>query len=314
MKPVLKQRRCGAVSWFVIGSWIFLTVLALGGGLACSGADADALAVEISGGGIRAGQLMSALENRTGTGAGAAIDNEPERREVLNEELERLIEQYLVTQRATTLGIEIGDSEVDEWMRTLHGPDFEEPENYRSKIRIELAGRRAAAIDLADQVHVNEDDVLRHFEENRESYGRPARIQIRHIVVEEEAIARQILDELEEGTEFATLAERHSLAPEATDGGLLPPFAKGELPEVFDVAFDLKLDEVSSATQSAYGYHLFLLVARFAPEVPELGKVRDSIVVELENEKFSELRRQWMRDLRRDADIRVNERVLQGLL
>lgn len=312
MKPLLKQRRCGAVSWFVIGSWTLLSALILGGGLACSGGDADALAVEISGGGIRAGQLLNALESRSGRGTD--VQDDPERREILNEELERLIEEYLVTERASELGVEIGEAEVEEWMHTLHGPEFEEPDHYRAKIRTELAGRRAAAIDLAEQVHINEDDVLRHFEENRESYGRPARIQIRHIVLQDEAGARRILDELEGGAEFSTLAERHSLAPEATDGGLLPPFAKGELPEVFDVAFDLKLDEVSGATQSAYGYHLFLLVARFAPEVPELGKVRDSIVAELENEKFSELRRQWMRNLRRDAEIRVNERVLQRLL
>ena len=311
MKALLKQRRCGAVSWFVIGTWILWTALALSlgfGGLACSGADSNALAVEISSGGIRAGDLLGALESRASSGS------EPERREILNEELERLVEEYLVAERANELGIVIPESEVQEWLLTLHGPEFENSSDYRDRIRRELAGRRAAAIDLADQIHINEDAVLRHFEDNREDFARPSRIQIRHIVVQDEAGARRILDELEAGTEFATLAERNSLAPEATDGGLLPPFAKGELPEVFDAAFELKLDEVSDVVQSSYGYHVFLLVARFAPEVPELGKVRDSIVAKLENERFTDLKRQWLRDLRRGADIRVNERLLQGLL
>ena len=308
---MLKQRRCGTVSWCVIASWILLAALMLGGGIACSRGDGDAIAVEIRDGGIRAGDLLTALESRAGGGRDTSTED---RREILNEELERMVEEYLIAQRANALGVEIDDSELEEWLRTLHGSDFDESTEYRAEIRRELAGRRAAAIDLADQIHVNEDAVLRHFEENRESYGRPARIQIRHIVVQDEATAKRLLDELENGADFATLAEQNSLAPEATEGGLLPPFAKGELPEVFDVAFDLKLDEVSSVTASAYGYHLFLLVARFSPQVPELGKVRDSIVAKLENERFAELKRQWLRDLRRDANIRVNERVLQGLL
>ena len=308
-RVILKQRRCGAVSWFVIAIWTLLAAALLGAGAACSSGDAEAIAVEISNGGIRAGDLLGALERRA-----SGTKDDGERREILNEELERLVEEYLVAQRADALGVEIDDTEIDEWVRTLHGPEFENSERYREEIRRELAGRRAAVIDLADQIHINEDAVLRHFEEHRETYGRPARIQIRHIVVQDEASAKRLLDELENGADFASLAEQNSLAPEASDGGLLPPFAKGELPEIFDSAFDLKLDEVSGVLTSAYGYHLFLLVARFAPQVPELGNVRDSIVAKLENERLAELKRQWLRDLRRDADIRVNERVLQGLL
>ena len=78
---MLKQRRCGTVSWCVIASWILLAALMLGGGMACSRGDDDAIAVEIRDGGIRAGDLLTALESRAGSGRDTSAED---RREILN--------------------------------------------------------------------------------------------------------------------------------------------------------------------------------------------------------------------------------------
>ena len=92
---------------------------------------------------------------------------------------------------------------------------------------------------------------------------------------------------------------------------MLPPFARGELPEVFDQAFALEVGKVSAVMESPHGYHNFLVVERLPPQVPELAEVREELVVLLAHERLEELRPQWLRDLRRQAEITVNERLLE---
>jgi len=85
------------------------------------------------------------------------------------------------------------------------------------------------------------------------------------------------------------------------------------MPEVFDRAFDLQKGQVSDVIESPHGYHIFFVVERFPPQSPELADVREELMADLAREKLTELRPQWLRDLRRAADIRVKERLLETL-
>ena len=281
-----------------------LTILVSG----CDVGGGDSFVVQIDSGGVRLTDLRDLLDARV------EEEGEDRREDILNEELDRLVEEELALRRADELGIEISDEDVSAWLQQLHGPDYASDDaTYREAVRRQIAAERAALVDLASSVHVPEDAIHTHFEEHRDSYQRPARIQIRQIVVQDELRARQLLDELRASADFSTLAKANSQAPEAAEGGLLPSFARGEMPEVFDRAFDLELDEISEVQESSYGYHIFLLVARFQPQVPELADVRAEITGELQARRFAELKRGWMRNLRREADIRVNERMLESL-
>ena len=102
--------------------------------------------------------------------------------------------------------------------------------------------------------------------------------------------------------------------PEAGEGGLLPAFARGEMPEVFDEAFKLRPGGLSRVLESPYGFHLLRSETRIPAHDPELTEVRDAVRMELQQKRLAELRRGWLRGLRRNANIRVNERLLETLL
>ncbi len=283
---------------------LLLAALALG----CRGGGSDAFVVEIDEGGVRLAELQSAVQARV------AEEGEPQRARILDEELDRLVNEELAGQRAEALGIEMYDEELDGWLERLHGPDYRtRDEAYRNQVRAQLVRDRAAILDLAERVQVPDGAVVAHFEEHRDEYRTPARIQIRQIVVQDPPRAQALIDELGGGADFATLARQHSLAPEAEKGGLLPPFARGELPDVFDQAFALEIDEVSDTLESPYGYHVFQLVTRYPPQEPELQDVRARISFDLQSARLADLRRSWLRDLRKRARIRVDERMLARL-
>jgi peptidyl-prolyl cis-trans isomerase C len=121
----------------------------------------------------------------------------------------------------------------------------------------------------------------RYFEEHKAEYGAPARVQIRQIVVAEKPKAEALRGEIEKGGDFAELARANSIGPEASEGGMLPPFAKGEMPEAFDRAFEVEPGRVSPVIESPYGFHLFLVVARLPAHEASFDEVREKIALEL---------------------------------
>ncbi len=75
----------------------------------------------------------------------------------------------------------------------------------------------------------------------------------------DEALAEinAIRDQLMDGADFATLAEKHSDCASASSGGELGEFAKGEMvPEFEKAAFALKPGETSTAVETGFGFHL----------------------------------------------------------
>jgi parvulin-like peptidyl-prolyl isomerase len=172
---------------------------------------------------------------------------------------------------------------------------------------------RTAVLELASELEVPESAVAVHFAEHSERYSTPPRALARHIVVEDEEKAEWILTQIRSGTPFEELARAHSLGPEARDGGLLPAFARGELPEAFDRAFDLRPGQISEVIESPYGYHIFRLEEPIPEHEPNLEEASEQIRAELRQTRFAGLRDSWLRELRRKARIRINEEALESL-
>jgi parvulin-like peptidyl-prolyl isomerase len=280
--------------------------------LACSacqpGASDDAPVATVNAQPIALGELRRAVEVRLGENAELA------REQALAEELDRLVSEQIVLQRAGALGLEVSDADVEQRLAQLHGDDFKDPDpEYREQVRRRMLLDRTALLDLAERVRVPENSALLYFEEHRERFRQAEKVQVRQIVVEERAKAEQLRARLERGEDFATLAADYSLAPEAHGGGLLPAFARGEMPEAFDEAFGLAPGQVSRVIESPFGFHLFKLEARLAPRDPEFAEVREAIMLELEQDRLDELRREWLRELRREAEVQVNERLMEKL-
>ncbi len=184
----------------------FLAPLLALAAIACGGGIEGRWVAQVDGTRILFGELERSVTER--------LEDYPElrREQVLDEELYRLVSEQVVLNRADSLGVKIHDAEV----------------------RRQMIQERAALLDLAGLLSLPDDALLRHFEEHRHLYRRPEQVQIRQIVVDNESQARNLRSELVGGADFPALAADHSVAPEAGAGGLLPPFARGELPEVFN--------------------------------------------------------------------------------
>lgn len=82
---------------------------------------------------------------------------------------------------------------------------------------------------------------------------REDRVQVRFLMHQDEAVAREVADKVQAGADFATLAQRHSEDPSRRDGGLLPAFGRGFAHPVAATAFTLQPGQVSAPFRGRYG-------------------------------------------------------------
>lgn len=139
---------------------------------------------------------------------------------------------------------------------------------------MELLRQEAEKIDVTSKEI--EDFYNRYKEEMRE----PEERQVREIVVPTEPEAREILIQLLQGADFASLAKEHSKALSAKDGGDLGYVSRGKRFAGFDeVAFSDTLEpgNVSTIFKGPDGYYIVKLEAKRGGTLRTVAAMWDEI-------------------------------------
>lgn len=284
---------------------ILTAVLALACG---SGSSDDGWVAEVDGVKVPSAALRHLVDER--------MDDTPDARrsDVVSDALNVLVSEQAALNRAAKLGVTVSDAELEARLRQLHGEGWvDDDAAYRELVRSQMTVDRVALVDLASRARVTDSELRAYYDEHRAEYARPERVQIRQIVVPERAKAEALRAELAKGADFAALARENSIAPEAPDGGALPPFARGQMPEAFDRAFELMPGRLSLVIESPYGFHIFLLEQRLPATEPTFDDLRVQLEGELAQRHLEDLRREWLRGLRKSAEIRLNEDLLETM-
>ncbi|EQC47293.1 peptidylprolyl isomerase [Bacteriovorax sp. Seq25_V] len=84
-----------------------------------------------------------------------------------------------------------------------------------------------------------------------------SKVSCKHILVEQEFEANDLVKKLAEGQTFESLAQSFSNCPSGDQGGDLGAFGKGMMVKPFEeAAFKLNVGETSGPVRTQFGYHL----------------------------------------------------------
>ncbi len=86
----------------------------------------------------------------------------------------------------------------------------------------------------------------------------PNKITAKHILVDKQSMAEDIIEQLNTGSKFEDLAKKHSNCPSRKKGGSLGEFGRGKMVKEFEkAAFALQKNQVTQVpVKTKFGYHI----------------------------------------------------------
>ena len=175
----------------------------------------------------------------------------------------------------------------------------------------EVAKRMGEAKEQIIRVVYMEDEINKNLSEARvkKAYdkfvaeqGKEEEVKARHILVDKEETAKEIIKKLDGGAKFEDLAKEMSkdTANKATGGDLGYFTQKDMVKEFGDAAFAMKKGEVSKTpVKTQFGYHIIQVEDRRTRPVPSFETVKSALETQERRALLTELLESW----RKKADV-----------
>ncbi|GAB4509777.1 MAG: peptidylprolyl isomerase [Sulfuricaulis sp.] len=220
---------------------------------------------------------------------GPIPDKDKEKKVVLDE----MIEKMLLAQHAVSTKLE-KDPEVNSLMKRV-----------REEILVQAVKRK-----LLRDNPITDDDVKKRFEQEVEATHK-TEYKVRHILVKEEAEAKDILAQLGKGAKFDKLAKEKSVDTQSgKNGGDLGWINQGMVvPEFFNAAMAMKKSAVSTEpVKSDFGWHIIKVEDTRPLKIPTFEqfisdqRARANLYRKMQDDRIGNL----VKDLKDKGKITVN--------
>lgn len=271
------------------------SVLALS---ACSGNGSDEVVVQSKAGDITKEELYQEMKSSVGKQA----------------------LQMLIIQDVLESKYEVSDEEVKKQfneMKEQYGEGFDQylasqghtEDSLKNTIKLNLLQEKA----LLEDVEVTDEEIKTYVENSKKE------VNARHILVEDEATAKEVKDKLDQGGDFAALAKEYSTDPgSAENGGSVDWFGVNAqmVPEFIDASFSLEKNEISEPVKSQYGYHIIQVTdTREVESDLDFEKDKEDLRKELAYKKADQTAfLEKVRKMIEDADVKIEDKDLKGAL
>jgi len=165
-------------------------------------------------------------------------------------------------------------AQAAEQSKLQDAPDFaQRVEYFRDKILLDdLMLKEGAKADTPEARKKLYDETVSKLAPETELHAR-------HILVADEATAKQVAERAKKGEDFLALSKEFSKDPgSAADGGDLGWFTKDKMVKEFsDAAFKLEPGQISDPVKSQFGWHIIKVEEKRTKPVPQFTEVQDQI-------------------------------------
>lgn len=229
--------------------------------------------------------------------------------------LDSMITEKLVDQEAKKNNITVTQADLDNELQEIK-KQFGTEEQFnaalqqygmtiddlKSQLEMQVEIRKI----LLPKTNVTDEQIQKYFNENKQQFNKGEEVEASHILVATEKEANEVIQQLKNGADFATLAKEKSTDPGSKDkGGALGYFGKGAMDPAFEQAsFKLKVGETTQKpVKSSFGYHVIKVTGHKEAQTATLEKEKDNIKKTLQDQAIQSMSAQWMSDLRSKAKI-----------
>jgi len=242
---------------------------------------------------------------------------------------ETLVNRTLLLQQAQSMGIDVKENLVakalDEFKaafkdeaaynKALEEMGFSEA-MLKEQIKKGLTIKALVDQAVLKKVSVSDQQVRAYYDENPNLFRKPEQVKASHILVQvpqdadeaKQATALATIQGLktriDNGENFATLAQQYSDCPSKAKGGDLGFFNRKQMvPPFSEAAFGLEPGQTSDVVQTRFGYHLIRATEYQAEQTMAFNDVKDAISKRLRQEQEGEKIDAYLEKLKKHADI-----------
>jgi len=160
---------------------------------------------------------------------------------------------------------------------------------------------RAVYLEQIGEDLVSEEDIRQAYYDIVVNAPEAMERRARHILLPSQKAANALIIRLEQGADFAKLAEEKSTGPTAANGGNLGFFTREQMvPEFSEAAFALEIGEFTKKpVQTQFGWHIIKVEEERVQPKPEFEQVKEQLAVQLRQAATQ----QEIQSLRENADV-----------
>lgn len=167
--------------------------------------------------------------------------------------------------------------------------------------------KQYAIFKLLNNVILDDKEVSDYYYENKDQFKAPESVRASHILVESEALAQKVLEELNDGLSFEDVAKKYSDCPSNQQGGDLGYFSRGKMvPEFEAVAFNMNNEEISAPVRTQFGFHIIKLTDKKPPHQQSFEDVKKSLSQQLLSRKQQEVYFNKIDELKNKYTVKIN--------
>ena len=172
----------------------------------------------------------------------------------------------------------------------------------------EGAGHEAIETLLAQEAaaRIEPSAVEAYYREHAAEFHRPETVHLRQILVHDRPEAEAAAQALAGGEDFAEVARRVSVEPNAKNGGDQGWLALTDLPPAFaETIFALGDGEASEIVAADYGFHIFQVIGRRSEQAVPIEAVAGRIREQLQRRQVDQQVRSFLEEARRSYNVEI---------
>jgi peptidyl-prolyl cis-trans isomerase D len=219
------------------------------------------------------------------------VVTDSEARKEFERENEKVALQFIqFSQKDFASKVKPDSAALNAWF-AKHRAQFQDPEKRSFELIV------GSDVDFAKTVKPSDQDLRKSYQDNIDSYRTPERVMVRHVLIKTTDVpkdqvpklhqkAEDILKQLKDGADFATLAKKNSDDPgSAQKGGELGWVVKGQTVPAFEkAAFSLKPNELSDVITTEYGFHIIQVQQHQDARVESFDEAKPQLLAEAQKE------------------------------
>jgi len=237
------------------------------------------------------------------------------------EVLDGMITEKIMDLRAKELNISISATELEDKLKEIkkdYGKDFSsllaqeniKYEQWKEDLKKEMLLQKLIAMDVNANIKISEDEAEDYYNERLSNYKTESRVRVAQIVVRDVAMAKKVEARLNAGEDFASVAVKVSIGPEAHRGGDLGFINRRIMPEPLDkTIFKLPVNKISPIVQSFYGFHIFKVLEIQPARIGKFTDVKEDVIADIRLQKEEAAFISWLEALKLKAVIKKKTNI-----